>query len=121
MSENLFSWGARQTDPDTSHTAAEAHPVLRAHDRRMTLMAHAKHPNGLTDFELGDLIDRQQTSAGKRRGELRDAGLIEATDTRRPAPSGSPAIVWRITPAGKMAERASTRELRANAEETQNA
>jgi hypothetical protein len=111
MSENLFSWGARSTDPYTSHMAAEAHPALRSHDRRMTLLMHAKCPGGLTDFELGDLIDRQQTSAGKRRGELRDDGLIEATDTTRPAPSGSPAIVWRITPAGIMAARAITREL----------
>lgn len=98
--DDLFEWSARRTDPDTSHTAAGAHPLMRAHDRRMTLRAHAQHPEGLTDFELGKLIGRQQTSAGKRRGELRDAGLIETTDARRPAPSGSPAIVWRITPAG---------------------
>lgn len=103
MNDDLFSWTARASDPETSYIAAEAHPSVRAHDRRMTLQAHAHYPDGLTDFELGKIIGRQQTSAGKRRGELRDAGLIEATELRRPAPSGSPAIVWRITDAGRHA------------------
>ena len=113
MSCDLFSWaGARNTDPETSHLAAEAHPAIRAHDRRLVLRAHAERPNGLTDFELGALVGRQQTSAGKRRGELRDAGLIEATDARRLAPSGSPAIVWRITLAGRLAYQSMTRAQR---------
>jgi hypothetical protein len=56
---------------------------------------------GLTDFQLATLVDRKQTSAGKRRGELRDKRLIEATALRRPSDTGSPAIVWRITPLGR--------------------
>lgn len=97
---NLFGPGARDTDPETSHLAAGKTPSLRASDRRHALLLHATHPNGLTDFELGRLMERQQTSAGKRRGELRDGGLIEDGGHRRPAPSGSSAIVWRITEAG---------------------
>jgi len=46
-------------------------------------------------------MGRQQTSAGKRRGELRDAGYIEDGLMRRPAPSGSMAIVWCITAKGR--------------------
>jgi hypothetical protein len=92
--------GVRITDPETSWLAAYKTPWLRAHDRWNVLLAHAAHRGGLTDFELGDIVGRQQTSAGKRRGELRDNGLIEATDLKRNAPSGSPAIVWRITAAG---------------------
>jgi hypothetical protein len=57
-------------------------------------------PDGLTDFELADIMGRQQTSAGKRRGELRDIGLVSDTGYRRPAPSGSMAIVWAITRQG---------------------
>lgn len=92
--------GARNTDPDTSHKAANRHPQKRARDRVWVLLAHQEHPTGLTDFELAALVGRQQTSAGKRRGELRDEGLIEETWMRRPAPSGSPAIVWKITAKG---------------------
>ena len=107
---DLFGPGARTTDPETSHLAAGKSPSLRASDRRKALLVHAAHPSGLTDFELGRLMQRQQTSAGKRRGELRDGGLIEQTDLRRPAPSGSSAIVWRITDAGAaMANRMLTK------------
>lgn len=104
---DLLNWlatrapAARMSDPDTSHEAADAHPVVRGRDRVAALKAHAEHPNGLTDFELAELVGRQQTSAGKRRGELRDLGLIEQTEERRPAPSGSSAIVWRVTEEGK--------------------
>lgn len=97
---DLFAPAARNTDPETSHAAASEHPDIRDNDRRLVLITHAAHPNGLTDFELAALLRRQQTSLGKRRGELRDMGLIEQTELRRPAPSGSSAIVWRITATG---------------------
>ncbi len=92
---------ARTTDPETSHEAADRMKPLAGKDRIEVLRQHVRRHLGLTDFELAAIMVRQQTSVGKRRGELRDAGLIEATDDRRPAPSGSGAIVWRITDAGK--------------------
>jgi hypothetical protein len=95
-----FGGGARGSDPDTSWGAAYRDLARRAGDRILALEVHYSRPNGLTDFELGDLMGRQQTSAGKRRGELRDYGLIAASDLRRPAPSGSLAIVWVITVLG---------------------
>jgi hypothetical protein len=67
------------------------------------LEVHRSHVDGLTDFELAALMSRQQTSVGKRRGELRDLGLIEDSNTARPAPSGALAIVWRLTEAGRLA------------------
>ena len=95
-----FGPGARATDPETSHIAAKR-PAWRARrDRTYVLIAHYEHSSGLTDFELAALLEKQQTSVGKRRGELRDMGFIEETQDRRPAPSGSPAIVWRITQDG---------------------
>ena len=100
--EQLDLWAvmARTTDPDTSHDAA-AQAVPRKHtDQQLVLRIHAHFPDGLTDFELADIADRQQTSLGVRRAELRDMGLVERTDLRRPSPSGSPAIVWRITRLG---------------------
>ena len=106
MSDNAFGGEmftpptVRNTDPETSHRAAERMANALNTDRRHVLVSHSHHPNGLTDFELAKLCDRQQTSVGKRRGELCDVGLIEQTQLRRPAPSGSPAIVWRITTRG---------------------
>ena len=83
----------RNTDPDTSHMAAAPD---RASDRIRVLEAlKDAADNGLTDFELGVIVGRQQTSAGKRRGELRDLGFVYDSGLRRPAPSGSLAIVWR--------------------------
>lgn len=98
----LFGPTHRFFDPDTSVAAGQP-TLLRRHDRVLALLAHKRSPSGLTDFELGDRIARQQTSAGKRRGELRDAGLIADSKTRRPAPSGSSAIVWCITTLGEKA------------------
>lgn len=101
---------ARRADPDTSVAAAELHPVTRGHDRAIALVILARNPAGLTDFELAAHMARQQTSAGKRRGELRDNGYVRDSKTRRPAPSGSPAIVWSITPEGVEAARIVSRE-----------
>lgn len=86
---------ARRTDPDTSHAAAARTSLTAASGRKLALDTHARHPRGLTDFELADLTGYAQTSIGVRRCELVRAGLIEKTDLRRPSPSGSPAIVWR--------------------------
>lgn len=96
---------ARRTDPETSHRAADRMKPLAGADRITVLIAHFSHCGGLTDFELASFLGRQQTSVGKRRGELRDVGYIEATEIKRPAPSGSGAIVWRITERGKRAAR----------------
>jgi hypothetical protein len=103
IDHGLFSPTSRMADPDTAREAGNRNPSLRANDRRAALLAHAKHQIGLTDFELADIMGRQQTSAGKRRGELRDLGFIEDSGLRRDAPSGSPSIVWRITALGRMA------------------
>ena len=88
---------ARMTDPATSHEAAEAAAATAASDRALVLSLHRQHTAGLTDFELADLADRQQTSLGVRRGELVKAGLIRDSGMRRPTPSGASAIVWTLT------------------------
>lgn len=91
----LFEPVARSTDPDTSwDAAADASRKADTH-RARALAIHRAHPDGLTDFELADLMGLQQTSAGKRRGELRDQGYVVNSGVKRPAPSGSLAIVWR--------------------------
>lgn len=99
--------GARNTDPHTSHLAAVHAISGKADNQRRALTAlYQAGDNGLTDFELADATGLQQTSIGKRRGELRDLGLVcKASDADgrilvRPAPSGKSAIVWRLTAAG---------------------
>lgn len=85
----------RSTDPDTSIAAASS--VMTEIGKAKVLKALQEYPGGLTDFELADLTGWQQTSIGKRRGELRDAGLVMDSGDRKPAPSGRMAIVWCLT------------------------
>jgi DNA-binding transcriptional ArsR family regulator len=86
---------ARMTDPETSHHAAEDAEPRAGTNRAKALAALRDHPEGLTDFELADLTGVAQTSIGVRRHELEMAGFVEDSGLRRPAPSGSQAIVWR--------------------------
>lgn len=88
---------ARRSDPETSHQAAASVAPRAKRDRdRVYEALKAAGEDGLSDFELGAIVSLKQTSAGKRRGELRDAGLVVATEMRRPSDTGSPAIVWRV-------------------------
>lgn len=83
----------RNSDPDTSMLAAES--VDRNKGRRVALKTLLENKEGLTDYELAAITGYQQNSIGKRRGELRDLGLVVDSGTRRPAPSGAASIVWR--------------------------
>lgn len=94
---------SRTTDPESSKAAAAS--VNGPRDRDRAFRALAAHPEGLTDFELGDLIGRGQTSAGKRRLELQRIGLVEFANDHRPAPSGAMARVWKLTAAGLVEAR----------------
>lgn len=91
----------RHNDPDTSRNAKQYN--LKG-DRIAVLKefyhVHCRGLDGMTDYELAARLHKQQNSAGKRRGELRDHGYIEDTPIRRAAPSNALCIVWRITPAG---------------------
>lgn len=101
---------ARHTDPETSHAAADDARRTCSTGRRLVL-AHLAG-GALTDFELADATGWQQTSIGKRRGECAQAGWVSVVMANgakltRPAPSGSAALVWQLTDAG----RAKLREI----------
>lgn len=85
----------RTSDPDTSKEAAAGATLNAATLRARCLEALRAHADGLTDFELAAHVGSQQTSAGKRRGELVAQGLVRNSGNRRPSPSGAAAIVWR--------------------------
>ncbi len=98
---------ARCSDPQTSHDAAYMARVMASPNRRAVLRALLRAgSNGFTDFALSSATGIQQTSCGKRRGELRDVGFVAAkldadgNVVTRPAPSGARSIVWCITEAG---------------------
>lgn len=96
---------SRATDPETSRLAAERVAPHVSKGQMEVLAALARGP--MTDFQIGEHIGRQQTSCGKRRGELRDRGFVEVAldcsgnQLKRAAPSGSMALVWRITDLGR--------------------
>ena len=100
----LWTPAARNTDPETSHEAAAAAAMRAGTDRALALRALARAGDrGLTDFELEAATRIKQTSIGKRRGELVKSGYVEFAGSKRPAPSGSPAMVWRVTDRGLQA------------------
>jgi hypothetical protein len=103
----LWTPVARNIDPQTCRTAAE-HAARKAGTNRALALRclAAAGAHGLTDFELAERTGTQQTSIGKRRGELVREGYVEATTDTRPAPSGSPAMVWRVTARGAQRGRA---------------
>lgn len=96
---------ARNTDPETSHEAAED-ASFKASKHRILALKTLHRFGPLTDFELASRTGLQQTSIGKRRKECQDAGLVanlftpEGAKAKRPAPSGSNALVWTLTPEG---------------------
>lgn len=92
---------ARKADPSTSRDAAVDTAPRAPRHRVVAAQILARHPSGLTDFQLAEMTGLQQTSIGKRRGELMAAGLVEDTGLRRSAPSGSMATVWRLTEEGQ--------------------
>ena len=88
----------RATDPDTSRDAAIlALHSASAHRQLAARALLAAGPRGATDFELADATGLAQTSVGKRRHDLCQAGLVVALlgpdgkQVRRPTPSGATA------------------------------
>ena len=100
---------ARNTDPDTARDAALS--VTDAHKRRLYdhILALIFERGPLTDWQLSRFLTVRigepviATSAGKRRGELRDMGLLFDTGFRGPTETGpKKAVRWGLTPAGEV-------------------
>lgn len=87
---------ARTTDPDTSHAAALA---VRRDRYAEVLAVLACGP--ASDFDLARATGIKQTSIGKRRGELRDWGLVAEHDQLGVSDTGSPCIRWTLTDLGR--------------------
>ena len=103
----VFSYPlARNSDPVTSFEAARDASFKASEHRIKALLAlHEYGP--MTDFELADVTGLQQNSIGKRRKDCQDAGFVDflrdedGVKVKRPAPSGSKALVWKLSIAGE--------------------
>ena len=97
---------ARNNDPETSHEAAKDVSV-RASAHRLLAMQTLDRHGALTDHELAARTGLQHNSIGKRRKDCQDAGMVErlldadGNSIKRPAPSGSKALVWTLTEKGR--------------------
>lgn len=103
---DLMQWpGARRSDPETSHAAADS-AAKRASHGKLTALMHLVD-GAKTDFELAAETGMLATSIGKRRCDCVKEGWVEvARDENgakitRPSPTDSPALVWKITSAGR--------------------
>lgn len=96
---------SRRSDRSTAHEAATKAAIAAPRGRELVLVNLSVR--AMTDFELAAETGWLQTSIGKRRLECMRAGYVELAldgrgeEVRRLTPSGSPALVWQITPAGR--------------------
>jgi hypothetical protein len=102
---------SRSTDPETSLFAAATATAGMTHNQITVLSAlAAAGDRGMIDHEHEAVNGLKQDTAGKRRGELADQGLVVDSGTRRKTPRGSKAIVWVLTPAGTATYRSLQRK-----------
>lgn len=64
---------------------------------------------GVTDDEIGEILDWSYSKLGPRRRELVEGGWVEDSGRLRESNSGVDVIVWRITEAAREARRESIR------------
>lgn len=87
----------RVSDPETCREPSQGRMSAGRWKALTALYVHGP----MTDFELADRTGVAQTSIGCRRCDLVKAGLAAKTGGRRPSPTGSPALVWALTDAGR--------------------
>jgi len=96
---------AKSNDQSTSVAAANDARKKCSENQMRALLLLAKKP--MTDYELADATGMQQNSIGKRRGDLYKIGLVEpetddaGNQVKRPGPTGSTCLSWRITQSGR--------------------
>lgn len=103
--EHLIAPNVRSTDHDTSRAAAAMQtPTKVRSEHRLVLELLRWEP--LTDFDLAERASQalgrkvKSVSVGKRRGELRDMGLVADSGLRGKSDTGTKAIRWALTEAG---------------------
>jgi hypothetical protein len=113
MNDNGFEFGeafARNTDPDTSHMAAdEVSPHVR--DLQLKVLAYAadRGLGGFIDPDMNEDFGVTSSTYRTRRSELVAKGMIEDTGERLAiGGAGRKPAVWRISDKGWAVHLAST-------------
>ena len=90
---------ARNTDPQTSHAAAEKINVRAGTHRALLLAEYWKEPGGLTDEEAGERSGLKARGVGywKRCSDLRNLELVANTGETRKGSQGTEQMVCKIT------------------------
>lgn len=87
----LFRWNGPETSKAAARSMREHTPRQR---RRVMEAIEAAGPMGMTDGELGTLLNLGAQSVTPRRGELVTLGQVVKSGTTRATASGRGAIVW---------------------------
>ena len=90
----LFPPKARNSDPDTSHEAAESMEG-EAKAQRAQILDYLRRRGPRTADGLDFILNLRPTSAGRRLPELKEMGLVEMTAKVALTRSGRGAHVWR--------------------------
>lgn len=95
----LFSARARNSDPETSHAAAEEVETsgVAADQRRRCLEGVRAAPYS-TAAEIARAVGLERHAPSRRLPELRDAGLVVNGPSRICAVTGRASITWRACP-----------------------
>jgi hypothetical protein len=101
---------ARSSDPETSHEAAAAQTPRKNGPLHAAVLLLLYWENGLTDEDLSDKLGGPESSPRKRRGELQEAGLVEAVGKAK-SRFGHSMIVWDLTDLGHEYVKDNVREL----------
>ena len=94
----------RTNDRDTARQAGERVNFTEG-QRKVFLALAGAGSRGLIDHDHERLNGLIPTSAGKRRLELTQLGLVEDSGHRRATSTGTAAIVWVLTDAGRQVAR----------------
>jgi len=90
---------ARNTDPVTSHEAAESvRGAVSARLQRLLLVLLDLYPDGLTCSEAAAMLRMPRDSLSPRFPSLRHLKLVHDSGGRRAGPTGRRQIVWRLGP-----------------------
>jgi hypothetical protein len=102
----------RNDDWDTSKDAGDAADP-KGECRAAVHLAHQDNPNGLTDDEMGRIVNARRAarnqppypvdSMRKRRTDLYHDSIVEPSGERRPSvETGRTMIVWKLVPEGEV-------------------
>lgn len=91
---------SRSNDRDTARAAGQAVNLTEG-QRKVLLALAGAGSRGLIDHDHERLCGLIPTSAGKRRLELMQAGLVVDSGQRRATATGTAAIVWCLSDAGR--------------------